>query len=134
MARQVGRPDSASQARLQVILIALAVWNLLAFLASLISSGWFELAGDGLLSGRAFAGTTAVLAVAYLYAARDPLRNRFVLWLAAVEQAVALFSMAFHWVRDDVDGGDVWLPMLVSAVFLILLIASMPRQTATLRA
>lgn len=134
MARQVGRTDSASQARLQLILVALAAWNLVGYGAGLVDSSLLHVAVDGMLGGRAVSGASAVLALAYLYAARSPFRYRFVIWLAAVEQVVALFSMGFHWMRDDVTSGDIWLPMLAAAVFLTLLMVNLPRQTDTLRA
>jgi hypothetical protein len=134
LARQIGRPDPSSQARAQLVLVALAAWDLITFIAELVRSSLLEVASDGALGGRAFAGTTLVLAIAYLYAARDPMRNRFVLWIASLEQVIGLFSMAFHWARDDTTTGDVWLPMLASAVFLALLIGTLPRQTATMRA
>ena len=130
MSRQIGQSDPSSTARLQLVLVALAAWNIIIFLAGLVNSRFLEVGVDGALGGRAFAGTSLVLALAYLYAARDPMRNRFVIWIASLEQVVGLFSMAFHWIRDDVSTGDVWLPMLVSAGFLVLLIATTPRQTA----
>jgi hypothetical protein len=134
LARQIGRPDPSSQARLQLVLIALAAWDAIAFVAELVRSSFLEVGSDGILGGRAFSGTTLVLAIAYLYAARDPMRNRFVLWIASLEQVIALFSMAFHWARDDTSTGDIWLPMLAAAIFLVLLIGTLPRQTATMRA
>ena len=55
-------------------------------------------------------------------------------YMALVQQVVTLFALSFHWIRDDVDGGDIWLPMAAAAVFLVLLMVTMPRQTDTLRA
>jgi hypothetical protein len=132
-ARHIGRPDAASQARLQAILLALAAWNLLTFLLSLVDTRFLEVGGvEGVLGGRAVAGSSAVLAVAYIYAARNPIRYRFVLWLASIEQFVALFASTFHWARGDIGAGEALVPILVSAVFLVLLMTSLPRQTEPL--
>ena len=130
MARQIGRPNPTSQARLQLILIALAVWDLLAFVFELTNTRLLEIEDiDGLLGARAVGGTTAVLAIAYLYAARNPIRHRFVLWLASLEQFVALFSSTFHLARNDIELGEAIVPMVVAAVFLVLLMTNLPRQT-----
>jgi hypothetical protein len=128
--RPIGRPNQTSQARLQLLLILLAAWDLAAFVLELTNNRLLEIGGvDGILGGRAFTGTTGVLAIAYIYAARNPIRNRFVLWLASIEQFIALFSYAFHWVRDDVSTGEVLLPVAVAAVFFLALVMNMPRQT-----
>jgi hypothetical protein len=131
-ARHIGRPDPASHARLQVILIALAAWNLLTFALSLVETRFLEVGGvEGVLGGRAMAGSSAVLAIAYLYAARNPVRHRFVLWLATLEQFIALFASTFHWARGDLGGSEALLPIAMSAIFLVLLITNLPRQTDT---
>jgi hypothetical protein len=133
MQRQIGRPDPSSQARLQLVLIALAAWNLIGFLLQLTNARLIEVDGiDGLLGARAVSGATAVLAIAYIYAARNPVRYRFVLWLASLEQFVALFATTFHWARGDLTFGESVIPMIVSVVFLILLMTNLPRQTDTI--
>jgi hypothetical protein len=133
MQRQIGRPDPSSQARLQLVLIALAAWNLIGFLLQLTNARLIEVNGiDGLLGARAVGGATAVLAIAYIYAARNPVRYRFVLWLASLEQIVALFATTFHWARGDVTFGESVISMIVSVVFLILLMTNLPRQTDTI--
>lgn len=132
MQRQIGRPDPSSQARLQLVLIALAAWNLIGFLLQLTNARLIEVDGiDGLLGARAVSGATAVLAIAYIYAARNPVRYRFVLWLASLEQFVALFATTFHWARGDLTFGESVISMIVSVVFLILLMTNLPRQTDT---
>ena len=82
-----------------------------------------------MLGARAYSGATAVLAIAYLYAARNPVRHRVILWLAAVEQVVALFATAFHWARGDLGATESLPTLLVSMVFLALLMTNLPRQT-----
>lgn len=131
-ARQIGRPNPTSQARLQLILIVLAAWDLLAFLLELTNTRLLKVGGiQGVLGARSVSGAVAVLGIAYLYAARNPARHRFVLWLASLEQFVAIFAGAFHWARGDVGAGEVLLPLLASAIFLVLLMTNLPRQTDT---
>jgi len=126
----IGRPDQASQARLQLVLVSLAAWDLLSFLLELANTRLLHVTGiDGALGARSVSGATAVLAIAYLYAARNPVRHRFVLWLASLEQVIALFASAFHFVRGDIALGEAALPMLVAVFFLVLLVSNTPRQT-----
>jgi hypothetical protein len=132
-ARQIGRPNPSSQARLQLVLIALAAWNLLGFAIQLANARLIEIDGiDGVLGGRAVSGSAAVLAIAYIYAARNPIRNRVILWLASIEQIVAVFAMTFHLARADVRFGEAVIPMIVAVVFLVLLTMYLPRQTDTI--
>jgi len=134
-ARQIGRPNPASQARLQLILLSLAAWNLLTFVLELTNSGPISVDGvDGILGARSASGAVAVLAIAYVYAARNPVRYRFVLWLATLEQFIALFSATFHWGRGDIEAGEALVPIIAAATFLVLLIANFPRQTDTIGA
>ena len=129
-ARQIGRPNPTSQARLQLILILLAAWDLLAFLAELTNTRLLRIGGiEGVLGARSVSGSMAVLAIAYIYAARNPIRNRFVLWLASLEQFVAIFAGTFHWARGDVGAGETVVPILAAAAFLVLLMTNLPRQT-----
>lgn len=129
-ARQIGRPNPTSQARLQLILVLLAAWDLLAFLLELTNTRLLSIGKiEGVLGARSVSGAMAVLAIAYLYAARNPIRHRFVLWLASLEQFIALFSATFHWARGDVGFGQAIVPVLAAAGFLVLLMTSLPRQT-----
>ena len=127
-ARQIGRPNPTSQARLQLILIVLAAWNIAAFAFELLNVGPIRVGEiEGVLGARALAGETLVLALAYIYAARDPMRHRIILWVATLEQFVALFTAGFHWARGDVSGSEALLPILAAAVFLVALVSSLPR-------
>ncbi len=129
-ARQIGRPNATSQARLQLILVLLAAWDLLAFLLELTNTKLLKVGGiEGILGARSISGTTAVLAIAYIYAARNPMRYRFVLWMASIEQFVAIFSYTFHWARKDIGAGEAIVPIAAAAVFLVLLLINQPRQT-----
>lgn len=129
-ARQIGRPNATSQARLQLILVLLAAWDFLAFLLELTNTRLLKLGGiEGILGARSVSGAMAVLAIAYLYAARNPIRYRFVLWLATIEQFVAIFSSTFHWARNDVGLSESIVPIGAAAIFLVLLLINQPRQT-----
>jgi len=132
-ARQIGRPNPTSQARLQLILILLAAWDLLAFLLELTNTRLLKIGSiDGVLGARSVSGAMVVLAIAYIYAARNPIRHRFVLWLASLEQFIAMFAATFHWARGDVAAGEAAVPILAAAVLLVLLMTNLPRQTDAL--
>jgi hypothetical protein len=127
---QIGRSNATSQARLQLVLVLIAAWDLLAFLLELGQTS--VLKNDGIhgdLGARSVNGAVVVLAIAYLYAARNPMRYRFVLWLASLEQFVAMFAAAFHWAIGDVGAGQAVVPILVAAIFLVLLMMYAPRET-----
>jgi hypothetical protein len=129
-ARNLARVNPASQARLQLVLVLLAAWDLLAFLLELANTRLLRVgAVDGMLGGRSVGGEIAVLAIAYLYAARNPMRYRFVLWLASLEQFIALFAATFHWARGDIGASEATIPILVAAGFLVLLMTNLPQQT-----
>jgi hypothetical protein len=132
-ARQIGRPNPTSHARLQLILIVLGAWNILAFLLELTNAGPLNVGEiDGVLGARAVSGAVGVLGVAYIYAARNPVRYRFVLWLATLEQVVALFTATFHWARGDLGASEATVPIIIAAAFLVLLMTNLPRQTDTI--
>jgi len=131
-ARPIGRPNPTSQARLQLILILLAAWDLVAFLFELFNAGPVRVGAiEGVLGARAVGGATGVLALAYIYAARSPMRHRTILWLATIEQFIAIFTAGFHLARDDISRGEMLLPMLAAAAFLVALLTSLPRQADT---
>ncbi len=131
--RPIGRPNPTSQARLQLLLVALAAWNIITFLLALTNAPLVSIGDiDGLLGARAVNGASAVLAFAYLWAARNPLRYRFVIWMAAVEQVMAVFTAGVHWTRDDLSAGEAIVPIVVACGILALLAANLPRQTDTL--
>jgi hypothetical protein len=135
MTRQYGRPNASSQARLQLVLVLLGAWDLMTYLLELTNTRVLEIGGiDGILGARAVSGASAVLGIAYLYAARSPIRYRFILWMATIEQVIAVFSTAFHWAVNDLSAGESLLTIGVAAIFLALLIANMPRQTDTIGA
>lgn len=129
-ARHLGsRPNPTSTARLQLVLILLAAWDGLGFVLTLTNSALLKVNGiDGALGARSVSGSLIVLAAAYVYAARAPLRYRFVLWMASLEQFFAMFSYTFHWARADVGFGETIIPLLVSAAFLVALLTTLSSQ------
>lgn len=127
-ARSVGRPNPTSQARLQLILLVLAAWNAVAFAFELLNIGPIRVGEiEGILGARAVGGATGVLALAYVYAARDPMRHRTIIWLATIEQFLAIFTAGFHWATGDVSGSEALVPIIAAALFLFAIITSLPR-------
>lgn len=127
-----GRPGP--QARLRLLLLGLALWDLVGFLVELaFDSSAFRVRGDveGFLAARAFSGSLIVLAAAYIYAARNPLRHRIVIWMAVLEQLAALFTGVAHWMRDDLSTGETIIPLLVALAFLVLILLNYPRERET---
>jgi hypothetical protein len=130
-ARSVGRPNPTSQARLQLILVLLAAWNSVAFIFELLNLGPVRVGEiEGILGARAVGGASGVLALAYVYAARDPMRHRTIVWLATLEQFLAIFTAGFHWAIADLNGGEAAVPIIAAALFLFAIITSLPRGDA----
>jgi hypothetical protein len=133
--RSTARAVRVSQTRLQLILFALAAWNFLGLFLELTNTAILDVGDiDGVFGARAVDGTSGVLAIAYVYAARNPVRYRFIVWLAALEQFIALFSYTFHWARGDVGPVEALLPIIAAGLFLVLLLTNLPRQTDTIGA
>lgn len=131
----IGRQNAASQARLQFVLLLAAAWNVLSFALILLNTRLLRVGDlDGALGARPLSGSHLVLALAYGFAARNPLRYRFVLWLATVEQFIAIFATAFHWARGDAGFVESAAPVAVSALLLVLLLTNLPRQADTIGA
>ncbi len=130
-----GRSAIASQARIRLVLLALAAWDALGFLVELsFDTPAFRIKGgdvEGFMAARAFSGSLIVLAAAYLYAARNPARHRFVLWLAVLEQLAALVTGIAHWARGDLSAGESIVPLLIAALFLVLILLNYPRGRET---
>lgn len=128
------QPRSATSIvrRLQLILLLMIAWEALAIVAELSFGGpLFEISGNklsGLMAGRGALGGAAVLPLMiYVYALRQPLRYRGLLWLGVLESAVAVMFCVFHLAVGDIQFEGIVLPLVVSAVFLVLLLLNMPR-------
>ena len=118
----------SSLRRLQLGLVLLAIWELLGALAQFFMDSFLLRAHpEGILAGRAFGGDLLVLAVLYIYVARDPLRYRAVIWLAVIEQLAAIVFGVFHLASDNITKGGLILPIFVPMGFLIYLLLHYPR-------
>lgn len=128
------RYQSLSPARrLQIVLLLMAVWDIVGAVVQLYADSFaFDLQGDveGILAARAFSGALVVPAVLYLYALRDPLRHRGILWLAVIEQLLAICTAVFHFAADDFGFGSVIIPLAVAVAFLLLVLLELPRAAA----
>jgi hypothetical protein len=115
--------------RLQLILVLLAAWDLLGFVVPLLADSFlFGIDGelDGILAGRVLSGAIIVPAVLYLYAARRPERYRGILWVAVIEQLVAIVTGVFHLAAGTVGLGEVVIPLAVAVAFLIVVLLNFP--------
>ena len=118
-----------------IVLILLAIWDIVGALIQFLPGSFlFDLDGtaDGILAGRAFSASMVILAIIYLWAARDPKRYRQIFWLALIEQAVAFVSYFYHWGADDIGLEGVILPAAISAglIFLVFFNLFQPRGEA----
>ena len=124
--------------RLQLILLFMIAWDILALLAELTFGGpLFKIDGGrigGLLAAHAaFGGATAVPLALYVYAlVRGPLRYRGLLWVGVLEQALAALFAVYHAAVKDIKVEGIILPLVVSLALTVLLLTNMPRgQTTT---
>ena len=127
------RQSSTQLRRLQTLLILMVLWNLLSFGVELSFGGpLFKIEGDkiaGYLAARgSFSGAMLVPVGLYLYAlARNPLRQRGVIWCAVLEQGAAALLAVYHIAARDILLEGAALPLVVSLLLLVLLLVNMPR-------
>ena len=128
------RRNVSSGRRLQLILLLLIAWDVIALLAELSFGGpLFKISGDsigGLLAARgSFSGVALVPIALYVYAfVRGPLRHRNILWVAVVEQGAAALFAVFHVATNDIEVEGLIVPLVVALGLLVFLLVSMPRQ------
>jgi len=118
--------------RLRLILFLMIIWEALAIVAELSFGGFlFEISGDkigGFLAARGSFGGAAVMPMfIYIYALRAPLRYRGLLYLACLENAVAILFALYHFVAGDLEGQAVVITMAISAGFLVAFLLNLPR-------
>ena len=127
------RQTTAQLRRLQLLLVAMILWDILAVITALSFGGPLaEIDGDrigGVLAARVgFSGAVLVPIVMYLYAlARNPLRHRGVIWAAVVEQAAAALFAVYHVAVKDINVEGMIVPLVVALALLIALLINMPR-------
>jgi uncharacterized BrkB/YihY/UPF0761 family membrane protein len=126
------RPSNAQLRRLQILLLLMILWNLLAVLAELsFGNGLMQIEGDkvgGLLAVRtSFAGAALVPMAVYLYGmVRNPMRHRGVILVAIVEQAAAALFAVYHVATNDIETDSAVLAVVVALVLLFLLLVNIP--------
>jgi hypothetical protein len=122
--------------RLQVLLLLMLLWDLLAVLAALsFGSGLMKIDGDeigGFLGAKtSLSGAGLVPVAVYFYGiVRNPLRHPGVIWVGIVEQAAAIVASLYHVVGNDLQLEGAILTIVVSVVLLALLVVNMPRGDA----
>ena len=127
------RSSSQTTRKLQLLLLAMIAWDLLALVAEVSFGGpLLKIEGDkigGVLAARgSLGGVAAVPMVLYFYAlVRGPLRHRGVLWAGVVEQGVGALAAVFHATAGDIKTAGMIVPLVVSVALLVLLLLSMPR-------
>ena len=127
------RHTTAQLRRLQLLLLAMILWDALALVASMtFGSPLAEIDGDrigGVLAARVtFSGAVLVPMVIYLYAlARNPQRHRGVIWAAVVEQGAAALFAVYHVAVKDINVEGAVVPLVVALVLLVGLLINMPR-------
>lgn len=118
--------------RLQIILVLLAAWDALGFVVQLLADTFaFKIDGElqGVLAARALSGALIVPVILYLYAARDPFRYRGILWIAVIQQLVAVATAVFHLAAGAFDLEEMVIPVAVAVAFLILVLLNFPTRS-----
>ena len=132
-----GRKSNAQLRALQVLLVLMLLWNLLAVLAALsFGNALMKIDGNeigGILGAKtSLSGAGLVPATVYFYGlVRNPIRNPGVIWVGMVEQGAAILVSIYHVVSDHLQPEGAILTVVVSVVFLALLIVNLPRGDAS---
>lgn len=122
--------------RLQLILVLMIGWDALGLIAEVaFGGGLFKIKGaeiGGILSARgAFNGALVVPLALYIYALRNPLRYRGLLWVGVLEHGVAALAAVYHLARDDISTVGAILSLIVALAIVVLLLLNMPRGQTT---
>ncbi len=122
--------------RLQMLLLLMILWDLLAVLAEISFGGpLMKVSGShvgGIMAAKtSMSGAALVPICLYLYAlARNPMRHRGVIWAGLVEQGAAAAFAVYHLVASDIKIEGMVLTLIVSVLFFLLLLVNMPRAQA----
>jgi hypothetical protein len=128
-----GRLDDGPLRRLQILLVLMLLWDLLALLASLSFGGaLMKIDGDeigGLLAAKlSFSGAALVPVCVYFYGlVRNPLRHPGVIWVGMIEQGAAVLFSLYHVVAGDIAVEGAVLTVVVSTALLALLLVTAAR-------
>ncbi len=126
-----GSPAAVLSARgaLRLLLALLALWTVLSGLtltffqdASAATIGGGLEGGEGGAAQRLLGVHLLVLAPIYGLLAWDPQRYRLMLWVPYAAQGGVVAAMAFDIITGDRDFQDGALPLLVAAIFFVLLV------------
>jgi len=130
------RQSTAQARRLQLLLLLMILWDLLALAGELsfggplvkLEEGEIRSEIEGVLGARVSLSGAAVVPIGlYFYAlVRGAARHRFVLWCAALEQGAAALFAVYHVAANDIDLGPALVPLIVALVFLVLVLINMP--------
>jgi hypothetical protein len=126
------RQTTAQLRRLQLLLLVMILWDLLAIAGELSFGGPLIKLNDGEIDGvlgarASFAGAAVMPIGLYLYAlVRGAARHRFVLWCAALEQGSAALFGVYHVAASDIDLAPALVPLVVSITLLVLVLVNMP--------
>jgi hypothetical protein len=119
--------------RLQVLLLLMLLWDLVALFASLsFGSALMKIDGDeidGVLAAKvSFSGAALVPIAVYFYGiVRNPLRHTGVIWVGMIEQAAAVLFSLYHVAAGNITLEGAVLTVVVSVVLLALLLIVMSR-------
>jgi hypothetical protein len=126
------RQSTVQLRRLQLFLLVMILWDLLAIAGELSFGGPLIKLNDGEIDGvlgarASFAGAAVMPIGLYLYAlVRGAARHRFVLWCAALEQGSAALFGVYHVAASDIDLAPALVPLVVSITLLVLVLVNMP--------
>jgi len=123
--------------RLQLVLLLMIVWEVLAIVAELTFGGPLFKISDGeiggIIGGRGgFSGLALVPLAIYAYVLlRGPLRFAGLLWVGVLEQGAAALFIVYHLAVGVVKFEASIAPLIVSGGLVILLLVNMPRNEAS---
>jgi hypothetical protein len=117
------RPQANALVRLgrqpRILLLALAIWSILAALTHLFVNSplFLDIHNEqfnGALGGLAFSFNAVPLAVLYLYCSRDPAGFPHIFSLATIHQGVMTLGVLYHWVVGTFTVESIIVPAVVS--------------------
>lgn len=105
--------------RPRIMLLLLAAWCFLGFIAQTFTDSSFSLnlngKIDGALGGFALAWEVVPLAAVYIYCLRDPVKHHAVFWLALLHMGTMAVSQIYHFASGDLTFGAIIIPLAGSA-------------------